>query len=186
MTNFKQAALAALLLAAPVAPLAAQAVPGATIVVVDMDRLINQSAAGRVATADLKTKQDAIQARVTSLRTQFGNEEQALLKTRPTAAGPAVAPWEAKVRDLQNRKQAAETDLQKRSQELRATQESALRQINTAAQPILAQIMRERGANLVVPQAATLQFNPALNVTAEAMTRLDRTLPRVAAAAPAK
>jgi Skp family chaperone for outer membrane proteins len=76
--------------------------------------------------------------------------------------------------------------LQKRSQEFQATRDSVAKQINEAAQPILAALMRERGANLVLPQAATLQSSGALNITADAISRLDRALPRVSTATPAK
>lgn len=186
MKRFHSAAIAALLFASTAVPAFAQAVAPATIVVVDMDRVINGSAAGKIAAGELKAKQDAIQARVASLRTQFGNEEAALLKTRPAAAGPAATAWEAKVRDLQSRRQTAEADLQNRSRDFQASRDSVLKQINDAAQPILSQLMRERGANIVMPQAATLQSSGTLSITAEAIARLDKALPRVSTATPAK
>ena len=180
------ASLASLVMLATSAPALAQTAPQAVIVVVDMDRVINNSAAGKIAQGELKVKLDAIQARVASLRTQFTNEEQALRNSRPAAAGPAVAAWEGKVRDLQSRRQTAEADLQKRSQEFQATRDSVTKQINEAAQPILAALMRERGANLVLPQAATFQSSGALNITADTLSRLDRALPRVSTATPAR
>lgn len=186
MKPFSRIAIAAMVLATIAAPAFAQTAPQAVIVVVDMDRVINSSAAGKIAQGELKVKLDAIQARVGSLRTQFGNEEQTLLKTRPSAPGPAATAWEAKVRDLQSRRQTAEADLQKRSQEFQATRDSVAKQINEAAQPILSALMRERGANLVLPQAATLQSSATLSITADAITRLDRALPRVSTATPAK
>ena len=186
MIRMFRTTLAVALMSVCTAPALAQAAPQAVIVVVDMDRVINNSAAGRIAQGELKVKLDAIQARVASLRTQFTNEEQALRNSRPAAAGPAVAAWEGKVRDLQTRRQTAEADLQKRSQEFQATRDSVAKQINEAAQPILAALMREKGANLVLPQAATLQSSGTLTITADAISRLDRALPRVSTATPAK
>ena len=186
MTPFSRIALAALALATVATPALAQTAPQAVIVVVDMDRVINSSAAGKIAAGELKVKLDAIQARVGSLRSQFGNEEQALLKTRPSAAGAAATAWEAKVRDLQNRRQSAEADLQVRSKEFQSARDSVAKQINDAAMPILTALMRERGANLVLPQAATLQSSGTLSITADAIARLDRALPRVSTATPPK
>ena len=96
--------------AAVAAPLAAQTLPPAVIVIVDMEQVFQTSQAGKTAQAELKTRLDGIQSRVQSLQTSFGAEEQTLGTTRPTAPGPAATAWETKVKDFQTRKGQAEPD----------------------------------------------------------------------------
>jgi outer membrane protein len=179
---FKTLALATTLLATP---LMAQTLPPPSIVIVDMEEVFNTSAAGKQAQTELKTRLDGIQARLQSLRTQYGTEEQTLLKTRPTAPGPAATAWETKARDLQARKTKDEQDLAKRDQDFQASRQGVLRQLNEGAQPLISAIMRERGASIVLAEGATLQHTAALDVTKDVVARLDKSLPRVSTATPA-
>ena len=181
----KSAAFATLLATGAAAN--AQAVPAATIIIVDMDQVINTSAAGKAAAGELKTKADALQARVTSLRTQFGTEEQTLAKTQPAqGAAPAViSAFQAKARDYQNRRQAAEADLANKDRDFQASRQYVIKQLNDGAQPVISTIMRERGASIVLAEGATLQHAASIDVTADVIARLDKSLPRVSSTAPA-
>ena len=185
-TIITTAALAATL-ALTGAAAAAQTVPAATIIVIDMDQVINTSAAGKVAAAELKAKADAIQARLASLRTQFGTETQTLAKARPaqTAAPAAIAAWETKARDLQSRQQTAENDLATRDRDFQASRQYTIKQLSDGAQPIISAIMRERGATIAMPEGATLQHSGSIDVTTDVIARLDKALPRVSTTAPA-
>jgi outer membrane protein len=175
--------------AAIAGPVAAQTLPPAVIIIVDLDQVFQTSAAGKQALVELKTRADAIQARLQQLRTSFGTEEQALVSTRPTAAGPAATAWETKARDFQTRKTQAEQELAKRDQDLQASRQFVVKQLNDAAQPIIGTIMKERGASIALAEGATLQHSASIDVTADVIARLDKALPRVAttaSAAPAK
>jgi outer membrane protein len=171
---------------APVlSPAAAQTLPAAVVVIVDMDQVFASSAAGKQAQAELKTKLDAIQARVGQLRQSLGTEEQQLGQSRPTAPGAALTAWETKVRDFTARKTQAEQEVQKREQDFQAARQYVLKQINDAAQPIITTVMRERGASIALAQGATLQNTAALDVTTDIIARLDKALPRVSTTPPA-
>ena len=178
----------ALATAAPLAivavPVVAQTLPPAVIVVVNMDEVFQNSAAGKTAQAELKTRLDGIQARLASLRTSFGAEEKALGDTRPTAPGPAATAWEAKVRDFTTRKTQAEQELARRDQDFQASRQNVLKQINEGAQPIVTAIMKERGASIALAEGATLQHTASIDVTADVIARLDKALPRVSSATP--
>lgn len=183
-TMFKTAALGVALLAAP---LAAQTLPPAIIVIVDMDQVFQTSTAGKQAATELKTRADGIQTRLAALRTQYGAEEQALAKSQPQqGATPAIiAAWQAKVKDEQTRKQRDEQELSKRDQDFQASRQAVLKQINDAAQPIITAVMRERGASIALAEGATLQHSQAIDVTTDIVARLDKSLPRVSTATPA-
>jgi len=179
------AAAAALILGAGAA--SAQTVPAATVIIVDMDQVILNSAAGKAASTELKTKSDALQARATSLQTQFGNEEQALAKSQPAqGAAPAViTEFQAKARDYSSRRQAAEAEINNRSRDFQASRQYVIKQIQDGANPVISTIMRERGASIVMAEGATLQHSASIDVTADVTARLDRSLPRVSTVAPA-
>lgn len=181
-TIFIAAALASAAISAPVL---AQALPPAVVVVVDLDQVFQRSAAGKIAQTELKSRVDALQARATSLSTSFGTEEQTLASTRPTAAGAAATAWEAKVKDFTTRKQQAEQELRKREADFQASRQFVLKQINDGAQPIITTIMKERGASIALAEGATLQHAQSLDVTSDVIARLDKSLPRVSSTAPA-
>jgi len=169
------------------APVAAQTLPPAVIVVVNLDQVFQDSAAGKIAQTELKTRLDGIQSRLASLRTSFGAEEQTLAKAQPAqGATPAIIQaWQAKVKDFTTRKTQAEQELQKRDQDFQASRQYVLKQINDGAQPIITQIMKERGASIAVPEGATLQHAASIDVTTDVIARLDKSLPRVSSTAPA-
>lgn len=175
----------ALASAAIAPPVAAQTLPPAVIVIVDLDGVFQNSAAGKQALAELKTRADAIQARLQTLRTSFGTEEQSLVSTRPTAPGPAATAWETKAKDFQTRKTQAEQELAKRDQDLQASRQFVVKQLNDATQPIISTIMKERGASIALAEGATLQHSASIDVTTDVVARLNTALPRVSTTAPA-
>jgi outer membrane protein len=169
------------------APALAQVLPAAVIIIVDMDQVFQDSAAGKQAQAELKTRLDGIQARLASLRTSFGAEEQALGQAQPaqTATPAVIAAWQTKVKDFSTRKSQAEAELQKRDQDFQASRQYVLKQINDGAQPIITQIMKERGASIALAEGATLQHAASVDVTTDVVARLNKSLPRVTTTAPA-
>lgn len=189
-TIFKAAALAALALgsasALPSAAFAqAAAAPQSAIIVVDMDRVGAESAAGKSGQTQLKAKLDSLQARGKTLADQLRGEEETLLKARQ-ANSMAPDAFQAKVKDLQTKQNNARTELGNREQELQRSQGFVRQQIFNAVGPIIQAVMRERGASIVLARDAALAVTPTLDVTAEVIRRLDAALPRVNANAPAQ
>lgn len=188
-TIFKAAAIAALALGTSTistAAFAQAAAPAAatSIIVVDMDRVGADSAAGKSGQTQLKTKLDSLQARGKSLADSLRTEEETLLKARQ-ANTMAPEAFQAKVKDLQTKQNSARTELGNREQELQRSQAYVRQQIFNAVGPIIQAVMRERGATIVLAREAALAVSPTLDVTAEVIRRLDAALPRVNATAPA-
>jgi Skp family chaperone for outer membrane proteins len=165
-------------------PAAAPAV-ASPVVVVDIERVVTQSAAGRGASAALRPQAEALESRVRTLREQFEREQQALQQgIQNNSITQQVA--EQRIRDLQQRQQTAQTEVDGRQRALQASNQYVLQQINEAVQPLISAIMRERGALIAVPRAATLQHAQGVEITQEVLTRLDRQLPRVNTTPPAQ
>ncbi len=177
----------ALALASVAVPAMAQQLPPAVIVLVDQQEMIDGSAAAKAATVELKPKADTLQARVNTLRTTLGSEEKTLRDTQPGQGAPpaAITAWQTKVRDFQTRQQQAEQEVQRRQAEIQASQQWIVKQINDAAQPIIGQIMRERGASIAMEERSTIQHTPGIDITADVLARLDKALPKVSITPPA-
>ena len=185
---FKAAALAAFALgtasALPTAAFAQAAAAQTSIIVVDMDRVGAESAAGKSGQTQLKSKLDSLQARGKTLADQLRSEEETLLKARQ-ANTMAPDAFQAKVKELQTKQNSARTELGNRENELQRSQAFVRQQIFNAVGPIVQAVMRERGASIVLAREAALAVSPTLDVTAEVIRRLDAALPRVNATAPA-
>ena len=179
--------LIALALASVSAPVLAQQLPAAVIVTVDRQEMIATSAAAKAAQTELKPKADALNARLSQLRTSLAAEEKTLRDTQPAqaAAPAAVQAWQAKVRDFDTRRGQADQELQRRQQEIQASEQWVVKQINDGAQPIISLIMRERGANIAVDEQVTIQHAAAIDITADVVARLDKALPKVSITPPA-
>jgi outer membrane protein len=185
MTMTKKLALMATLgLASASVPLFAQAVAPATIITVDMEQVINSSAAGRSAQTQLQSQANALQARAQQLDAGFRSESEALNKAAQgkTMAQPAL---EAKAADLQKRVNAAQVDMNNRQRQFVANQQYVGKQISDAVQPIITQVMTEKNASLVLDEGQVIKASPALDVTPLVLQRLNAKLPSVSVSAPA-
>ncbi len=176
------AVAAGLLLATP-AGVAAQQLSPAVIIIVDLDRVVNESAAGKAAAAELQAKAAALNARRNTLAQQLQTEADAIQQGQQnkTLAGPA---FEARVKAFQEKENAANAELQRGQEDLARAQQYVLQQINNAAQPIITQIMREKGASIALAERATIQHSGSLNVTNDVLARLNAALPKVSTTPP--
>ncbi len=186
-TILKAAALAATTLTASL-PLATPALAQAAqsqIVIVDMDEVIGTSAAGKGAQTVLQGQANTLQARVKTLSDGFEKEETAL-RTAVQNKTMTQAAVEAKVKDLDSRKQSAQTELSGRQRSFQASQRYVVQQIDRAAEPIITAIMKERGATIALARGATLQASNSLDITAEVVKRVNAALPSVSTTPPAQ
>jgi Skp family chaperone for outer membrane proteins len=160
-------------------------VPAAVIVVVDMERVFVQSAAGKQAQGEIQTRMTALQTRATTLQGQLKTEADAIQagQANQSLAGPAL---EARVKAFGERQQAAQREVGQAESEIQRSRQFVLKQISDGVNPIVTAVMREKGANLAMPVGATLQHAASLDVTADVIARLDKALPRVSTTPPAQ
>jgi Skp family chaperone for outer membrane proteins len=184
MKMFLKSATAALLLATIAAPAVAQQLSPPVIVIVDMDRVVNESAAGKAAGTALQNKAQALQTRRTTLAGQLQSEAQAIQQGQQnkTLAGPAL---EQRIKAFQDKENNANQELARGQDDIARSRQYVIQQITTAADPIITQVMRERGASLALQKGATLQHTASLEVTTDVITRLNTNLPSVSVNPPA-
>ncbi len=184
MTTFLKTVTAALLIGAAAVPAAAQQLSPPVIMIVDMDRVVNESAAGKQAATDLQAKAQQLATRRTTLAGQLQSEAQAIGQGQQnkTLAGPAL---EQRVKAFQDKENAANQELARGQEELARSRQYVIQQISTASDPIITQIMRERGASIALQKGATLQHTASLEVTNDVIGRLNTSLPKVSVTPPA-
>lgn len=184
MMNILKVATLAAALATISSPAMAQALSPAVIVIVDMDRVVNESSAGKLAATELQTRAQALNNRRTTLSGQLQAEVQAIQQGQEnkSLAGPAL---EARVKAFQDKEQAANAELTRGQQDLGRAQDYVVQQISTAAQPAITQIMREKGAQVAVAERATIQHSQSLSITTDVIARVNASLPRVSTTPPA-
>lgn len=181
------AALAASLVGAAVLPavVMAQQQPAspAVIIVVDMDKVVAQSAAGKQAGAEMQTKMNNLQTRANALQGQLKTEATAIQtgQANKSLAGPAL---ETRVKAFGEKQQSAQQEVARLEGEIQRSRQYVLKQISDGVEPIITQLMRERGATIAMPKGATLQHVASMEVTGEVIARLDKALPRVATTPP--
>jgi Skp family chaperone for outer membrane proteins len=81
--------------------------------------------------------------------------------------------------------QAAQVEMNNKQRQVAANNQYVGKQITDAVNPIITEVMREKGASIALDQGATLQAAGALDVTQVVLQRLNAKLPSVNINAPA-
>lgn len=184
MTKTMKAALAAVMLAGISAPVVAQQLSPAIIVIVDMERIVNDSAAGKQAGTEIQTKVTNLQARGTTLQNQLKTEAEAIQagQANKSLAGAAL---DQRVQAFGQKQQQAQQEMARLEFDIQRSRQFVIKQISDAANPIVTTIMREKGASIALAEGATLQHSASLDVTNDVVARLNTSLPRVSSTPPA-
>ncbi len=166
-------------------PLLAQRLPAASMLVADVDEIVGNSNAGRAAAAELQTKVQALQARATTLREQLETEATAIRtgQQNNTLKDKAL---EDRINAFEARQQSSANEVQRGEADINRAQTFVSQQIGTALRPLIAKLMQERGASMIVPSSAVLQHTAGLDTTQELLTRLNAALPSVSTTPPAE
>ncbi len=182
-TLFTSAALALSLLSTAAN---AQAIEPAKIMVVDFDRLIFDSAAGKAAYAKLQADQTALTARRNSIGDDIKRREDALTKLRD-AVEKGVTPretFEEQVKSYQRIVQQYEQEMQTKAAELQRADAFVKQQILAGADSVVKGLQAERGANLVMSRSNVVLAAPSLDLTDVVIQRTNTKLPSVSTTPP--
>jgi Skp family chaperone for outer membrane proteins len=179
-TILKLSAAAALLAAAPAF--------AEGVVVIDLARVLSDSAAGKSGTAQLRAKYDAqITQRQTALNTA-AQAYQTQVNAARAAAKPNVPTPQATITQVNQageRAQQAQDSLQALGQEVQAAEGYVRQQIIERLTPIAEQVRAERKADAVIQKGGTFASDPAKDVTAVIIQRLDAAFPTPSITPPA-
>jgi len=180
--------ISASFVAAAIVPSAAQAqaIPGAIIAVVDLDKVTSDCNACKAANTALQGQLAAEQNREKALGTPLEAERNSIQAAVDALKGKEPdAALQARVKAFQTKAQQAQEEVERGRAQLQANQAYIQKQIGDKLGPIYSQVMQRRGANLLVEQRATLASGAALDVSNDVITALNAALPSVATTAPA-
>jgi Skp family chaperone for outer membrane proteins len=181
---FLGAAAAAAALAVPMVA-QAQNLPPAVVAVVDRERIIQQCTACVAASQQLEAQQLQLQQRAQQLgiaRSQANQPtplevEQQAIQAAVNALPPgqqADPALQTRFEALQTRAQNAEREINGREDQIRRNRLFILQQIDQRLNPIIVQVMQQRGANMAVGRESTLAIAPSLDITDAVLAALNQ------------
>jgi outer membrane protein len=164
------------LIAAPPA-WAQQGLPQPAVVVVDMTQIMRDSKAAKDIQSQVQKEMDSYSKEV-SLKENDLKVLQDELERQRTLLAPDV--FSTRSQDYQRRYSALDREVQVKRQQLQQSYSDAMTKVEGAAMQIVADVAKERKANMVVAKAALLYMDDGLDVTAEVTKRLDDKVPAMA------
>jgi Skp family chaperone for outer membrane proteins len=169
-----------LTITAAAAMLAAAPAYAEGVLVIDLARVLTDSAAGKSGTAQLRAKYDAqITQRQTALNTA-AQTYQTQVNAARAAAKPNVPTPQATITSVNQageRAQQAQEALQTLGQEVQTAEQYIRQQIIERLTPIAEQVRAERKADAVIQKGGAFASDPARDVTAVVLQRLDAAFP---------
>jgi len=164
----------------------AQAVPAATVAVVDVDRVRASCNACKTAIAALKSQAAAEDSREKTLGTSLESERASIQAAVDALKGKEPdAALQARIKAFQTKGQQAQAEVERGRAQIAANQQYIVKQIDDKMNPIFGQVLQRRGANIMVDQGATLATTTSVDVTNDVLTALNAALPSIATTAPA-
>ena len=177
------AALAAALVPAHAS---AQAIPGAVVAVVDLDRVSRECNACKSAAATLQSRAAALQNRQRTLAAPLETEGKSIQAAIDALQGkPADTALQNRAKAWDTKRNAAAQELQRSQEQLQRDQQYIGQQISTKLGPIYSQVMQRRGANMMIEVGSTLATSNSVNVTNDVLAALNAALPTIQTNAPA-
>jgi outer membrane protein len=163
--------------AAP-APTSAGQTPAPTLIVLDFERILQESKAGKSVSQQLQQRAATFQKAFQQQEAELNTAQQELVRQQSILAQDAFS---AKARDLQRRSDELREKEAQANGALQQSNRDAIVRIQQTIKPVLEEIMKERGANVVLTRGAVMLISDdRFDVTEDALKRLDEKLPTLA------
>jgi outer membrane protein len=165
----------------------AQAVPGAVIAVVDLERVTSQCNACKTATTALQGQVNSLKSRQQALATPLETEGKSIQAAVNALNGKAPdAALQARIKAFQAKQDQGRQELVRRQEQVQRNQAYIQQQIASKLGPIYQQVMQRRGANIMLEVGATLASGTSVDVTNDVLAALNTALPTIQVNAPAQ
>ena len=188
--NYLYCAVAAIALTYALPVNAADAPAAVSTAIVNIQQIMRDSTAAQNVRQQLEEKSKGFQSEISKKQEQLQKEEQELGKQRSVLSKTA---FDEKARAFGKKATDAQKEAQSKKALLDNAFEHALNDIQKAVTDIIADMAKEKGFAIALPSSQTLYYDPKLDITTDALTRLNQKLPKLdvkfdaepAAAAPA-
>jgi len=163
---------------------------GLTILVVDVAALLQNSKAAKMVRQQIEQKRNEYAKDISHQEETLRHERDTLQRQQASLSAEAL---NAKGREFQQKVNELDRNVQGKRQALEKSNADALEKIQESMLKIIADIAKDRKANLVFQRSELVLFDQGFDVTDEVLQKLDEALPTltvnfvapVAAAAPA-
>jgi Skp family chaperone for outer membrane proteins len=163
----------------------AQAIPGAIVAVVDVERVTGECTACKTARASLQGQVAALQAQQKTLAGPLEAEQKSIQAAADALQGKQPdAALQARAKAFQTKYQQAQEQIARQEEQIKRNQAFISQQVMAKLEPIYQQVMQKRGANLLVDVNATLATSTSVDVTNDVLAALNTSLPTVQTTAP--
>src|SRR5271166_4880334 len=164
---------------APAAPPPAPAPPAAapmplTVMVVDVQALLQNSKSAKMVRSQIEQKRNEYTKEISHDEETLRAERDALQRQQASMSADAL---NQKGREFQQKVNDLERNVQGKRQALEKSNGEALSKIQEQMLKIIADIARDRKANLVFQRADLVLFDQAFDVTDEVLQKLDEQMP---------
>jgi len=171
---------------APQAPAQQPPGPGATakapiIVVVDVQKILQDSTASKGIQTAVESQRDTYQKEISALEDKLRNGEAELRKQQTVLSPDAFA---NKRRDFEKQVADVQRTVQNRKRALDTALNEAMGQVQKNMVEIIADVARAQSANLVLARHQVVLVDTQLDVTDVVLERLNKKLPTVAVSIP--
>jgi outer membrane protein len=144
------------------------------IVVVDMERAVNECAAGKRAQAELKRRAEKLEAELKGLGDEVQRLSQELEKTAPLLKPEAKL---AKERELERKVRLFNDRKRDAQQEIREAQRDAFAPILREMGKVITDLGTRQGYSLILEARTALYFPKSADVTPQVIAGYDKTHP---------
>ncbi len=153
-----------------------QATPPAKIAILEFQRIMLESAAAIDIKVQVDQRRLVYQNEITKQEQVLRAAEQELARQATILAPDALA---QKRREFEGRVAEVQTGMQARKRELDQAFVYGMKEVQRTLTMIIAALAKERGFNLVLPHGQIIFVDRSLNITDEALRRLNAQLPSV-------
>lgn len=152
------------------------ALPAPVILIVDMAQILQQAKAAKQVQSELNQQYSLYSKEVAKQEDELQKASTELERQRTVMAPDA---YNLRARELQQRYDQLGKSVQAKRQALQQSLNEAMTKVKTAALEVVADIVKERKANLVLEKQAVVYEPEGMDVTPDALQRLDKKLPSV-------
>jgi outer membrane protein len=154
-----------------------------TVAVVDMQRVLVESAAGKSIQSQLDTERRKIRDQITRMQDELKSQQNQFIRTRSVMAPEAANEQQ---QQLQRKEADAQRTLQERQEAFQKGESDAVNVVGDNMRDIVQQIAAERHLGLVVRKEVVISMSDKnMDITDDVVQRLNTKLPSVTVTIPA-
>jgi outer membrane protein len=155
---------------------------GTVIMVIDESRILGDSKAGKDMFTKLKNIENQINAELKPTRDSLEAERQALATQLQGKTREAIVADAALVKKIEDFQKKTNDFAQKRttlSQEYAATEQKSFIDFNSALEPVLLEVVKEKNAQVVLSKSQAVFTADSVDATSAIVAKLDQKTPSI-------